>query len=67
MDSEAFSVERVSQALKDVGFYSEDDKDVGSRVSEMKRPFLSADGLEFYKNNFLQDAVRATVDILDTS
>jgi hypothetical protein len=48
----------ASDALRNIGFYYEEDPAVGDRVSEMSGvSVLSIEGLEFYKRNILDDEV----------
>jgi hypothetical protein len=63
MSLAVFSLERATDALHAAGFYSENDPSLGIRASEMKHAFLSAEGLEFYKENILKDHVGAGIAI----
>lgn len=57
----SFTIDGASDALRNLGFFCEQDPIVGARVAEITQkriPFLSEDGLEFCQLNILNDEVR---------
>lgn len=55
------SVDTAVKALREEGFIILDDCGVGDRVSEMEQkgfPFISPYGLDYYKQNILDNTVR---------